>query len=240
VKPAAKTKKPPKAPRGITPAAPGSTIAAGKGGEAAGDDWRKGLEEDEEFAKDCEASITEVRPYHPDLVQFPPDLHMRVRLALGRVEGDTCWATARKHPKFSRLYTLASIGSMCLEHAAVALEYLNAGPLTEKGKRKFDRAVGKAERMAQEIEQSGELKALLAKRKGDLEKANRVRSENAQALEEIVAEHKRKHPEWSCVDIAAKLKADGVCHKKNGKTYSARRVGQILNGQRTARGKFGR
>lgn len=137
--------------------------SAAQGRSEAADDWRKGLEEDKEFAQDCEASITEVRPYHPDLVKFPPDLQMRVRLALGRVEDDACWATARKHPKFSRLYTLASIGSMCLDYAAGALEYLNAGPLTEKGKRKFDRAVSKAERMAQEIEQSGELKALLAK-----------------------------------------------------------------------------
>lgn len=260
MKPAAKTKEPPKAPRQATPVNAGTTIEAparseaGQGaasprgkrgrpdievsiamarryGEAAVDDWRKGLEEDEEFAKDCEASITEVRPYHPDLVQFPPDLQMRVRLALGRVEDDACWATARKHPKFSRLYTLASIGSMCLDYAAGALEYLNAGPLTEKGKRKFDRAVSKAERMAQEIEQSGELKALLAKRRANLDKATLAREEDAQALAERVAELDRENPAYSHVEMAKKLAAEGIHHKKNRKPYTARRIGQIRNKQ---------
>ena len=151
--------------------------SAAQGRSEAADDWRKGWEEDKESAQDCEASIAEVRPYQPDPVKFPPDLQLRVSLALGRIENDACWATARKHPKFSRLYTLASIGSMCLDYAAGALEYLNAGPLTEKGKRKFDRAVSAAERMAQEIEQSGELKALLAKAyRGRIDGANTTKA----------------------------------------------------------------
>ena len=242
-----------RAPHQETPAAPGTTIEAGKGSEArdaakavqarseaAVDDWRKGWEEDKELAQGCEASVTEVRPYHPDLVKFPPDLQMRISLALGRIEDDACWATARKHPKFSRLYTLASIGSMCLDYAAGALEYLNAGPLTEKGKRKFDRAVGKAERLAQEIEQSGELKALLAKRRANLDKATLAREEDAQALAERVAELDRENPAYSHVGLAKKLAAEGIHHKKNGKPYTARRIGQIRNEKQTAQRKFGR
>jgi hypothetical protein len=199
---------------------------AGQARSGAAGGSRKGWEEDEEFAKDCEASVTEV-----PLVKFPPDLQMRISLALGRIEDDACWATARKHPKFSRLFALASIGSMCLEHAAGALEYLNAGPLTGKGKRKFDRAVGKAERLAQEIEQSGELKALLAKRRANLDKATLAREEDAQALAERVAELDRENPAYSHVEMAKKLAAEGIHHKKNRKPYTARRIGQIRNKQ---------
>jgi hypothetical protein len=83
------------------------------------------------------------------------------------------------------------------------------------------------------------LNALRLARDKALDNANQKRKEDAKVLKELVAEEHQAHRDWSHVQIAKKLEADGVRHK-NGKPYTARRIGQIRNDQRSAGRKFGR
>lgn len=72
-----------------------------------------------------------------------------------------------------------------------------------------------------------------------LAKANQMRSENAQALADCVAERDRENPACSHVEMAKRLEAEGYRHK-NGKPYTARHIGGIRNKQRAAQRKIGR
>jgi hypothetical protein len=88
-------------------------------------------------------------------------------------------------------------------------------------------------------EKAAKFKALMDSNREHLDKATKARTEKAQALAELVAEQEREHPEWSNVQIAKQLEADGCCHKSNGKPYTAQRIGQIRNDLRAALRKSG-
>ncbi len=137
-------------------------------------------------------------------VELCPDLLTRFQLALHRVEEDTCWATARNHPKFPRIYAIADFAILALEYAARALEMTNAGALNEKERRKLDRAVNQVEKIVKVLEQSGQFEKLLhvlkaGRSRGGQKTAKKLQRKSAKNSTKVVARwnqmEKRGYPE---------------------------------------------
>ena len=106
-------------------------------------------------------------------------------------------------------------------------------PLSKAEKFRLDVAVKTAAEVVKTLGDSKEFKALVARREHSRTQANLVRAEIRQALEEIVAELDREHPDWSNVKMAEELKGRGI-------ERTDRRIGQIRNEQHAARRKLGR
>jgi len=156
------------------------------------------------------------------------------------VHSDSRWAMARSHEAIHTLAEAACFAQHALEAVLAAFELANKGPrLSAAEKRWFDQAVGTARQVVQRLERSERFKAWIAEQKDHLDEANQVRAENARALDELVAQLDREHPDWSHVEMAKKLEADKVLHM-DGRPYTERRIGQIRNEQRAAHRKSGR
>ena len=156
------------------------------------------------------------------------------------VVNDERWATARSHEAVHTLAEAAFFTQEALQAILNAFELANKGPgLSAAEKRHLDQAVKTAEEVVQRLARSEQFKAWIAEQKDHLDEANQVRAENARALDELVAQLDREHPDWSHVEMAKKLEADKVLHM-DGKPYTARRIGQIRNEQRAAHRKSGR
>jgi hypothetical protein len=146
------------------------------------------------------------------------------------VVNDERWATARSHKSVHTLAESAFITHALLQSMLKAFVLANKGPrLSAEETQQLDLAIENAEDLIKLVKESNKFEAMIA----GLDKANQVRTENKQALEEIVAELDREHPYWSNVQMAEELRVKGIIR-------SPRRVGQIRNKQKEVLRKFGR
>jgi hypothetical protein len=150
------------------------------------------------------------------------------------VANDKRWARAREHDAINTLAEAAFYSQQILLGVLSGFELANTkSPLSKAEKFRLDVAVKTAAEVVKTLGDSKEFKALVARREHSRTQANLVRAEIRQALEEIVAELDREHPDWSNVKMAEELKGRGI-------ERTDRRIGQIRNEQHAARRKLGR